>query len=163
MLKPFTFKEEECKAHNAMPPQITNLRLLFANPNPNSSPLRFSSSLFLLFKSPNKSFQNLKPISILSCSFKKHRSYTKPFTPTRRNNTSLTDKILKEEGSVMEETDSFAYNKKRAAGKDKNDRPKNLQLKVRKLNPINTICYVQVMCIFVYKNKKFLCFDSLFS
>lgn len=44
----------------------------------------------------------------------------------------------------MEENDSFVYNKKRAAGRDKNDRPKNLQLKVRKLNPINTICYVQV-------------------
>lgn len=46
-----------------------------------------------------------------------------------------------------EETDSGAsgFNKRRAEGRDKNDNPRNLQLKVRKLNPVNTICYVQVI------------------
>ena len=45
----------------------------------------------------------------------------------------------------MEETKSIGFNKRRAEGRDKNDLPKkNLQLKVRKLNPINTISYVQV-------------------
>lgn len=45
----------------------------------------------------------------------------------------------------MEETDSVGFNKRRAEGRDKGDFPKrNLQLKVRKLNPINTISYLQV-------------------
>lgn len=38
------------------------------------------------------------------------------------------------------------FNSKRALGRDKDDGDKkNLQLKVRKLNPVNTICYVQVI------------------
>lgn len=45
----------------------------------------------------------------------------------------------------MVETDSTGFNKRRAEGKDKADKPKNLQLKVRKLNPVNTICYVQIL------------------
>ncbi|CAI8611911.1 unnamed protein product [Vicia faba] len=49
----------------------------------------------------------------------------------------------------VEETKSFGnpgFNKRRAEGTDKTDFPKkNLQLKVRKLNPINTISYVQVL------------------
>ena len=135
-------------------PQIPNLRLLFSNPNPSLlySPLRFPPSLYLLLKPPNKTLQSLKPFSILASSFKKQRTHTKPlkpfrpFSPTGRKNSSLSEKIDKE-GSVMEENDSFVYNRKRAAGRDKNDRPKSLQLKVRKLNPVNTICYVQVMCV----------------
>lgn len=38
--------------------------------------------------------------------------------------------------------ENFGFNKKRAEGRDNPKR--NLQLKVRKLNPINTISYVQV-------------------
>ncbi|KAK7402288.1 hypothetical protein VNO78_14435 [Psophocarpus tetragonolobus] len=39
-----------------------------------------------------------------------------------------------------------SFNKKRAQGRDNNDASKkNLQLKVRKLNPINTISYVQIL------------------
>ena len=54
----------------------------------------------------------------------------------------------------MEETEatSFGFNKRRAEGRDKTDLPKkNLQLKVRKLNPANTISYVQVQlgCFFL--------------
>lgn len=48
----------------------------------------------------------------------------------------------------MEETEatSFGFNKRRAEGRDKSDLPKkNLQLKVRKLNPANTISYVQIL------------------
>lgn len=48
----------------------------------------------------------------------------------------------------MEDSDSdsvFGFNKRRAEGRDKTDQPKKtLQLKVRKLNPVNTISYVQV-------------------
>lgn len=42
------------------------------------------------------------------------------------------------------------FNKRRAEGRDKNDRPKTLQLKVRKLNPVNTICYVQVFWFLMF-------------
>lgn len=45
----------------------------------------------------------------------------------------------------MVETEPTGFNKRRAEGKDKGDKPKNLQLKVRKLNPVNTICYVQIL------------------
>lgn len=37
------------------------------------------------------------------------------------------------------------FNKRRAEGKDKNDKPKHLQLKTKKLNPVNTISYVQIL------------------
>lgn len=41
---------------------------------------------------------------------------------------------------------SLGFNKRRAEGKDGSDKPKkNPQLKVRRLNPTNTISYVQVM------------------
>lgn len=43
------------------------------------------------------------------------------------------------------ESGSVGFNKRRAEGRDKNDRPKTLQLKARKLNPVNTICYVQIL------------------
>ena len=45
----------------------------------------------------------------------------------------------------MDENERLGFNKRRAEGKDKNDRPrKSLQLKVRELNPANTIAYAQV-------------------
>lgn len=44
------------------------------------------------------------------------------------------------------ESSTVGFNKRRAEGKDKFDGPKkNLQLKVRKLNPVNTISYVQIL------------------
>lgn len=45
---------------------------------------------------------------------------------------------------MAEDNEPVGFNKRRAEGRDKNDKPKNLQLKVRKLNPANTIAYVQV-------------------
>lgn len=46
----------------------------------------------------------------------------------------------------MEEIGPVGFNKRRAEGKDKSDRPRKiLPLKDRKLNPVNTICYVQIM------------------
>ncbi|KAK3002385.1 hypothetical protein RJ639_021047 [Escallonia herrerae] len=127
--------------------QITNLRLLVSSANPLFlTSLRFSS-LSLLFKT--KTLQtNHKPLSLFttfsSSSFKKlPRSPSKPFTPARRNTSSLKESEKGKEGSLMEVSESVGFNMKRAEGRDKSDRPKNLQLKVRKLNPINTICYVQ--------------------
>ncbi|OVA20274.1 tRNase Z endonuclease [Macleaya cordata] len=46
---------------------------------------------------------------------------------------------------MEENAGSVGFNKRRAEGKDKSDKPKILQLKVRKLNPVNTICYVQIL------------------
>ncbi|KAG0455755.1 hypothetical protein HPP92_023543 [Vanilla planifolia] len=46
----------------------------------------------------------------------------------------------------MEEKEAVAgYNKKRAEGRDKRDRTRTLQLKTRKLNPVSTTCYVQIL------------------
>lgn len=45
----------------------------------------------------------------------------------------------------MEEAEPIRFNKRRAEGKDKGDKPKNLQLKARKLNPVSTTCYLQVL------------------
>ncbi|KAF3450715.1 hypothetical protein FNV43_RR06804 [Rhamnella rubrinervis] len=45
----------------------------------------------------------------------------------------------------MDDNGSVGFNKRRAEGRDKNDKPKTLQLKVRKLNPANTIAYVQIL------------------
>ncbi|KAG0454527.1 hypothetical protein HPP92_023819 [Vanilla planifolia] len=46
----------------------------------------------------------------------------------------------------MEEKEAVAgYNKKRAEGRDKRNRTRTLQLKTRKLNPVSTTCYVQIL------------------
>ncbi|KAJ6845469.1 uncharacterized protein M6B38_287100 [Iris pallida] len=37
------------------------------------------------------------------------------------------------------------FNKRRAEGRDRNDRPRSLGLKTRRLNPVNTTCYVQIL------------------
>ncbi|XP_068659375.1 tRNase Z TRZ3, mitochondrial-like isoform X2 [Aristolochia californica] len=44
----------------------------------------------------------------------------------------------------MDETEKVAFNRKRAEGGDKSS-TRTLQLKTRKLNPVNTICYVQIL------------------
>lgn len=51
---------------------------------------------------------------------------------------------------MEKESLKMTYNKRRAEGKDKNDKPKNLQLKVRKLNPVNTLCYFQVHLLYFH-------------
>ncbi|XP_051134860.1 tRNase Z TRZ3, mitochondrial-like [Andrographis paniculata] len=50
------------------------------------------------------------------------------------------------EGSRKAAPEGLGFNRKRAEGRDESDRPKkNLQVKVRKLNPANTISYVQIL------------------
>nr|CAD1843410.1 unnamed protein product [Ananas comosus var. bracteatus] len=39
----------------------------------------------------------------------------------------------------------LAFNKRRAEGRDRSEKGRALQLKTRKLNPVNTICYVQIL------------------
>lgn len=47
---------------------------------------------------------------------------------------------------MEDKTEPVAFNKRRAEGNDKNERPKkNLQRRVRALNPTNTIAYVQFL------------------
>ncbi|GKE62161.1 hypothetical protein Tco_1512528 [Tanacetum coccineum] len=47
----------------------------------------------------------------------------------------------------MKEKDekNVGFNRKRAEGNDKSSRPKDLKLKARKLYPVNTISYVQML------------------
>lgn len=68
-----------------------------------------------------------------------------PFNLRTRNKSTFRETKEREKPVSMEESESVGFNKRRAEGRDKSDKPKTLQLKVRKLNPINTICYVQIL------------------
>ncbi|VVA18685.1 PREDICTED: zinc phosphodiesterase [Prunus dulcis] len=120
-------------------PQVTNLRLLFFSPFPRLS----LSSL---------SLKPLKPRTLFTALASSYRKRHRPIpnqspNPGARNKTTLResrgrDKAMEE----TKETETAGFNKRRAEGNDKNDRPKkNLQRKVRTLNPINTLSYVQVL------------------
>lgn len=50
-----------------------------------------------------------------------------------------------EETTFVGAVPSAGFNQRRAEGKDKKDKRKNLHLKTRKLNPVNTISYVQIL------------------
>ncbi|XP_014499505.1 tRNase Z TRZ3, mitochondrial [Vigna radiata var. radiata] len=90
---------------------------------------RHSSSPLFLSKPFNVQFRSL--LTVIGSS-KRHRT----IPPLRRKSTTPTP---------MEVNES-SFNKRRAEGRDSGDAPrKNLQLKVRKLNPINTISYVQIL------------------
>lgn len=65
--------------------------------------------------------------------------------PQRRGNSTLREEGGRERAPEMEEKEGLGFNKRRAEGRDKSDKPKTLQLKTRKLNPVNTICYVQIL------------------
>ncbi|TYG97927.1 hypothetical protein ES288_A10G077200v1 [Gossypium darwinii] len=121
-----------------------NLRLLF------SPPLRPTLSVPLFISKPNP-----KPFSfstiLASSSSKRPRSFS---NLSRRSNSTFKDRKGGGRDMTMEETtgqskdssSSFGFNKRRAEGRDKSDRPKkNPQLKERKLNPTNTIAYVQIL------------------
>lgn len=81
----------------------------------------------------------------------KHRRSNSSLSGSDRKNNNTKQKggvaMDFEEGSdsSVSVEPNVGFNRKRALGRDKNDTAKrNLQLKVRKLNPVNTICYVQV-------------------
>ncbi|XP_021749955.1 tRNase Z TRZ3, mitochondrial-like [Chenopodium quinoa] len=123
--------------------QITTLRLLINHSPPIFSPLFFKPRNLHL---PIRRFSLLTAFSSLP---KKKTNFQsspeKPLKYKSRNKSSLPEQKKGEEGAKMAETESSGFNKRRAMGKDKDDKPKNLQLKVRKLNPVNTICYVQIL------------------
>ncbi|KAK1434126.1 hypothetical protein QVD17_11044 [Tagetes erecta] len=130
---------------NTMPPQFTNLRLLFSTTNP---------SFFLSSFKPNNSITKfntktpIKPYPLFTCLSQRHTS--KSFNPNRKISTSNTSSLKQSEKMVGEVDESkklgvnVGFNKKRAEGRDKG-RPKDLKLKVRRLNPVNTISYVQIL------------------
>ncbi|XP_021862861.2 tRNase Z TRZ3, mitochondrial [Spinacia oleracea] len=120
--------------------QITTLRLLinhsppiFFKPRNLQLPIRRFSLRTIFSSLPKKQQTNLQ---------------SSPATPLKfktRNKSSLAEKNKVEEGAKMVDTDSSGFNRSRAEGRDKSDKPKKPQLKIRKLNPVNTICYVQIL------------------
>ncbi|KAJ8756216.1 hypothetical protein K2173_024763 [Erythroxylum novogranatense] len=125
-------------------PQVPCLRFLF-------SPLK--PSLAVSFSKPKyHSFFTISSSS--SSSPKRLRSVPKRQFFNYRNRSSSAAKDTGksrevDKGPPMEDggKDSLVgFNKRRAEGRDNSDKPrKNLQLKVRKLNPTNTISYVQIL------------------
>ncbi|KAF8388935.1 hypothetical protein HHK36_025618 [Tetracentron sinense] len=124
-------------------PQIANFRFFFSTncPNPLLFPFKRSPLSSLLYK-PKTPHRPLSLLTVLSSSARRDRNI--PPLRSRRNSNLREGKNI-EKAASMEETEPVGFNKRRAEGRDKNDKPKALQLKVRKLNPINTICYVQIL------------------
>ncbi|KAK6148833.1 hypothetical protein DH2020_016358 [Rehmannia glutinosa] len=146
-------------------PQTTNLRLLLSSANchyrhPFSAApifsrksLSFSSSFPFLLK-PHKppilfatfSSYSKKPYgSSNNNNNKNSRSFNRNRS-TLRETVKKKDKMDERDESAKGASEDFGFNKKRAEGRDEIDRPKkNLKLKVRTLNPANTISYVQIL------------------
>uniref|UniRef100_A0A1D1XFM1 ribonuclease Z n=2 Tax=Anthurium amnicola TaxID=1678845 RepID=A0A1D1XFM1_9ARAE len=140
-------------------PQIATFRLLFScSPSP-TAPLSASANLL---KSTFASSLVRRSGRVAP----RHRSYPTIFSsaptsdwrgrrgggflPQRRRSSSTSGgNIVKEKrddkGAPDMEQEGMGFNRKRAEGRDRSDRPRNLQLKNRKLNPVNTICYVQIL------------------
>ncbi|KAJ8440007.1 hypothetical protein Cgig2_020495 [Carnegiea gigantea] len=120
-------------------PQVTSLRLLMNH-----------SSHFFLPKP--RTLQPIRPLSlsvVFSSLPRRHNknlpSSPNPLNSRSRGKSSLIETKTEDKPQKMEGTESIRFNKRRAEGKDKGDKPKNLQLKARKLNPVNTTCYLQVL------------------
>ncbi|KAF3588959.1 hypothetical protein F2Q69_00031495 [Brassica cretica] len=68
-----------------------------------------------------------------------------PRFPPRRKWSSFEEESRQRKG-MSSSSDSFEFNKRRAEGKDKIDKPKkSLKRNTRTLNPTNTIAYVQIL------------------
>lgn len=129
--------------------QISSLRFLSSNPLFKSS---FTSTIFL--DKPRSLLKPYSPFTVLACR-KPHRSRSGGgggrggwIFPQRRS--SGWSGTLREKKVEMEK-EEFGFNKRRAEGRDKSGKPKTLQLKMRKLNPVSTICYVQVRSYWVFR------------
>ncbi|XP_015866902.4 tRNase Z TRZ3, mitochondrial [Ziziphus jujuba] len=127
--------------------QIPNLRLLYhLSSYPLLSPLKSPSLSFSLFShsKPRSLFTALASSS--SSPRRRYRAVPhRPLGPGRRNSSTFREHKGRDKQVLMEENESVGFNKRRAEGRDKKDKPKTLQLKVRKLNPVNTISYVQIL------------------
>ncbi|KAJ0755502.1 putative ribonuclease Z [Helianthus annuus] len=128
-------------------PQIPNLRLLFSTQNPSFllSSLKPNQTLKFTHNIPPKPTKNLSFSYPLFTCLASRKPSSKSFSSG-----SLKQSVSKEKKGVssMEEGKklgiSGGFNKKRAEGRDKSG-PKDLKLKVRRLNPVNTISYVQIL------------------
>ncbi|XP_054784169.1 tRNase Z TRZ3, mitochondrial-like isoform X2 [Prosopis cineraria] len=122
-------------------PQPLTFRLFL----PSLSPLTPYISSRLFFK-PRTS-QSLFTVLASSSSSSSRPQRNAPFRHLgRRSISSARESKVRDKGSAMENVDSVGFNKRRAEGRDSSALPKkNLQLKVRKLNPVNTISYVQIL------------------
>ncbi|KAK6125013.1 hypothetical protein DH2020_041287 [Rehmannia glutinosa] len=150
-------------------PQTTNLRLLLSSANchyrhPFSAApifsrqsLSFSSSFPFLLKPHFKTHK--PPILFATFSSYSKKPYGSSNNSNNKNSRSFSrnrstlretekkkDKMDERDESAKGASEDFGFNKKRAEGRDEIDRPKkNLKLKVRTLNPANTISYVQIL------------------
>nr|GMD72478.1 zinc phosphodiesterase ELAC protein 2-like isoform X1 [Ipomoea batatas] len=128
--------------------EITSLRLFFSTANHHL--LSASPSLSRLFRlRPPKTSLKPPPLfaAFTSYSLKQRYGNSKnnpnSLSSGRRHSSS---KIEKMEGGSNSGKEHIGFNKRRAEGKDGSDKPKkNLQRKVRKLDPANTISYVQIL------------------
>ncbi|XP_058180821.1 tRNase Z TRZ3, mitochondrial [Rhododendron vialii] len=130
-------------------PQMTKLRLLLSSAHNPASLLLLrkpTSASFSLLFTPTKTLRTISLFIPFSSLSKKNRTHLSR-SLTQRNHSSLRETGRREKAAPpMEEIGSVGFNKRRAEGNDKSDRPKKiLPLKDRKLNPANTICYVQIM------------------
>nr|XP_043614510.1 tRNase Z TRZ3, mitochondrial [Erigeron canadensis] len=125
----------------------SNLRLLFTPPLFSSSlkpkhSLHSSSSFFTcLSRKPSQSQSSKK-------SFKdSNNNKSSSSLKQQSENTSLSSmrKNREDNNNNGDVEIGASFNKGRAEGRDKSSRPKDLKLKVRKLNPINTISYLQIL------------------
>lgn len=131
-----------------------------------SKNLSFSNSFSNLVKTHFKKHKSPFQFPTFSVYSKKHygTNDNKNSRSFNRNRSSLRETVIKKDKNsdkgdllAMEERDTSAkvgteglgFNRKRAEGRDESSK-KNLQLKVRKLNPANTTSYVQVRFIFVF-------------
>ena len=95
-------------------------------------------------------FRSLFTTVIASSSSRRHRNANAPLHLTRRSSSRESRKrrppMEVEERNSNSNSNSVGFNKRRAEGRDKSDASKkNLQLKLRKLNPVNTISYLQIL------------------
>lgn len=121
------------------------------------SPLKSSS--FALFLRPF----SLYPILASSPRRPRAAGYRRgdpsPRFPPRRKWSSFEEESRQRKG-MSSSSDSFEFNKRRAEGKDKIDKPKkSLKRNTRTLNPTNTIAYVQVFNLYF---QSFVVFCSKF-
>ncbi|KAL4387513.1 hypothetical protein GQ457_09G006540 [Hibiscus cannabinus] len=136
-----------------MPYVSPNLRLLFSPLKPTLSfplflskpipkPFSFSFSTFLASSSPSKRPRSVPRRDSLNID----RRSSSTFKERKGGGREMTMDETAGQSTDSSSTSSFGFNKRRAEGKDKSDRPrKNPQLKERKLNPTNTIAYVQIL------------------
>lgn len=107
--------------------------------------------LFATFSSYSKKPYGTNNDNKNSRSFNRNRSTLRETVKKKDNNSDKGGLLAMEEKdrSTKGATEAVGFNRKRAEGRDESNRPKkNLQLKVRKLNPANTISYVQVREMF---------------